>query len=161
MSFFIFSSFSYRGLKKKELGKILPWFLITFLEEWILLGLGVSHMSAEMAANDETLSALFSKKGGLIVVGPTLFGEEIHSRNLFGRITDLCTLFCFSDSDGDLDQDRPELLQIPVPEALKVQGSKLPVSALFHRIMFHCQLYYLLNPEEVKSPHSYGFEIRQ
>ena len=64
-----------RGIKKKSYWYTLPWFLIVVIEEIVLFGLGVSHVTSAYKLYGYSYRLLFQYKGGFMVLAPFLTGE--------------------------------------------------------------------------------------
>ena len=64
-----------RGIKKKSYWYTLPWFLIVMIEEIVLFGLGVSHVTTAYKLYGYSYRLLFQYKGGFMVLAPFLTGE--------------------------------------------------------------------------------------
>ena len=64
-----------RGIKKKSYWYTLPWFLIVLIEEIVLFGLGVSHVTTAYKSFGYSYRLLFQYKGGFMVLTPFLTGE--------------------------------------------------------------------------------------
>ena len=65
-----------RGIKKKSYWYTVPWFLIVLIEEIVLFGLGVSHVTAAYKLYGYSYRLLFQYKGGFMVLAPFLTGEN-------------------------------------------------------------------------------------
>ena len=64
-----------RGIKKKSYWYTVPWFLIVLIEEIVLFGLGISHVTAAYKLYGYSYRLLFQYKGGFMVLAPFLTGE--------------------------------------------------------------------------------------
>jgi len=66
-----------RGIKKKSYWYTVPWFLIVLIEEIVLFGLGVSHVTAAYKLYGYSYRLLFQYKGGFMVLAPFLTGIRV------------------------------------------------------------------------------------
>ncbi len=71
---FVLAEVMVRGVKSRSYKRLLPWFAVVLIEEFVVLGLAVTHLGDALAGLGYSYGRLFSHKGGFMVLMPCLTG---------------------------------------------------------------------------------------